>query len=76
MEHKDLYFNKQSKHIEFEPYVLKVLIENEKLKAPKELETRIKSSIQLYNTISKMKSKLQTVADKVIQNIYIIFIIV
>ena len=76
VENKDLYFNKQSKQIEFEPYVLKVLIENEKLKAPKELETRIKSSIQLYNIISKMKSQLQTVANKVIQNIYIIFIIV
>ena len=56
----------QSKQIEFEPYVLKVLIENEKLKAPKELETRINSSIQLYNVISKMKSQLQTVAHKVI----------
>jgi hypothetical protein len=76
LENKDFHFNKQSKQIEFEPYVLKVLIENEKLKAPKELETRINSSIQLYNVISKMKSQLQTVAHKVIQNIFIIFIIV
>ena len=53
LENKDFHFNKQSKQIEFEPYVLKVLIESEKLKAPKELETRINSSIQLYNIISK-----------------------